>query len=535
MTDDYKDHDHATRGANLGRRQFLVGTMATTAAAALGVGAGAGIWSTAAVAQPKTGGHLRAGLSGGSTTDTLDPTRFTGTFMVCLSRTIRDNLIDLVEGNKLAPALATSWEPNSDATQWRFQLRQGVEFSNGKPFTADDAIASLNAHRGEDTKSAVKGLLERINSIAKEDSYTLLVTLKEGNADFPYMLTENHIPMMPSENGVADLESPVGTGLYKLEHFEPGVRARFTRNPNAWQQNELGFVDEITFLSISDATARQSALMGGDVDTIDRPEMKTIDRLERVPDVRVESVKSTKHYTMPMRVNVEPFDDVNVRRALKHAIKRDEFVSTVLNGYGTVGNDHPIGPGFRFHDPSIPQNEYDPEKARHFLRKAGYENLKVDFHVANAAFPSAVDSAVLFKESAAKAGIDINVVREPNDGYWSNVWNKKAFCASFWGARPVADMILSATYLSTAPRNESTFGTEKLDRLITGARSELDENRRQEMYSDVQRILHEDGGTIIPAFANDVMAMRKSVGTDGEYGGGWVMDGGHFAKRWWLK
>jgi peptide/nickel transport system substrate-binding protein len=96
-------------------------------------------------------------------------------------------------------------------------------------------------------------------------------------------------------------------------------------------------------------------------------------------------------------------------------------------------------------------------------------------------------------------------------------------------------MILSATYLSTAPRNESKFGTDKLDRLIKDARSELDEDRRQDMYSEIQRILNKDGGRIIPAFAQDVMAMRDYVGTDGQYGGGWVMDGGHFAKRWWLK
>lgn len=535
MTQDYRHHRAASPGMNLGRRQVLVGTMATGAAAALGVAPGSSLWTPAMAAQPKAGGHLRAGLSGGATSDTLDPRSFTGTFMVCLSRTIRDSLIDIVEDNKLAPALATHWEANADASQWRFELRKGVEFSNGKPFTADDAIASLNAHRGEDTKSAVKGLLEPVQSIEKAGSHTMVITLDAGNADFPYMLTENHMPMMPSQDGVADLTTPVGTGLYKLESFEPGVRARFTRNPNAWQQNELGFVDEITFVSMSDATSRQSALMAGDVDAIDRPDMKTIDRLDRVPDVRVVSVNSTKHYTMPMRVNVAPFDEVNVRRALKHAIKRDEFVSTVLNGYGTVGNDHPIGPGFRYHDPSIPQNEYDPDKARHFLKKAGHDSLNVDFHVANAAFPSAVDSAVLFKESAAKAGIEINVVREPDDGYWSNVWNKKPFCASFWGARPVEDMILSATYLSTAPRNESKFGTDKLDRLIKDARSELDEDRRQDMYSEIQRILNKDGGRIIPAFAQDVMAMRDYVGTDGQYGGGWVMDGGHFAKRWWLK
>ena len=97
----------------------------------------------------------------------------------------------------------------------------------------------------------------------------------------------------------------------------------------------------------------------------------------------------------------------------------------ILRGHGTLGNDHPIAPSVPFWA-DLEQRTYDPDKARHHLKKAGYENVKLDLSAADAAYSGAVDAAVLMKEHLAKAGMDVNVVREPNDGYWSNVWMKKA-------------------------------------------------------------------------------------------------------------
>lgn len=517
------------RTPSIGRREFI----SSLAAGGLTIAAANTLWATRASASPKHGGNLVAGIGGASASDDLDPRKWSDTFPMSVSRAFRDGLVELVPGNRLAPALAESWEPSADAKTWRFSLRKGVAFSNGKPFTSADAIASLNMHRGKDTQSNVKGLFLAVSDVRAEGDHTLVVELDGPNAQFPYLLTDPRVPMVLSVDGEVDTVSPVGTGAYLLEEFEPGVRAILIRNRSSWHGESQGFVDSATLVAINDATARQSALMAGEVDVINKPDPKTAKRLEGMRGIRVETIPSNIHMTMPMMVDSTPFGDVNIRNALKYAIDRNEFVEKVLNGYGVVGNDHPIGPGFKYHDASLEQRPYDPDKAKFYLDKAGVSSLNVDYHAADAAFEGAMDGAVLFQESAAKAGINVNVVRVPNDGYWSNVWNVKPFVASFWGSRPIEDMILSVCYHSESHVNETHWKNDQLDQLIVSARGELDEAKRAQMYSDAQHIIHNDGATIVPAFGMDVMALKDSVGTPEGFGGGWEMDGAHFVKRWW--
>ena len=161
--------------------------------------------------------------------------------------------------------------------------------------------------------------------------------------------------------------------------------------------------------------------------------------------------------------------------------------------------------------------------------------MKFDLHTSDAAYGGAVLAAQLFAEHWQKIGLAPNIVREPKDGYWSEVWNKKPFSACFWGPRPVEDLILSIAYLSDSPWNDSVINIPRVDELVVKARGELDQAKRTEMYREVQHLLSADGGTLIPAFGSDVAAVNKKVGVPSQLGGGWEMDGGHFIKRWWLK
>src|SRR5690606_32053323 len=128
------------------------------------------------------------------------------------------------------------------------------------------------------------------------------------------------------------------------------------------------------------------------------------------------------------------------------AVDREQWISSLLRGHGSVGNDQPIPQGQRYYNEDLPQRSYDPDKAKFHLKAAGYDRLELNLSAADAAFAGAVDAAVLFRESAAAAGFDINVVREPNDGYWSNVWAKKPFCMCYWTGRPTPDAIFSMIY-----------------------------------------------------------------------------------------
>ena len=518
------------QSTGMSRREF----MARGSAIGLSLMVFPHLLGTKAVAAPMKGGHLRAGLAGASTSNSLDCTTFDDTFMISIGHSIRDNLIELGQDNLVKPALAESWEPSADAKKWVFKLRKGVTFSNGKSLEPEDVIASINAHRGKNSKSGAKGLLTGIESIHRDGNDLIVFDLKTGNADFPYLLTDYHLNIAQAKDGKADYLSGVGTGLYTLESFEPGVQAKLKRNSNGWQ-SEFGFFDSAEFIAINDNNARLTALVSGAVDVINRVDLKMVGQLKKVKKVRILDVPSRRHYTLPMFADAAPFDNLDVRLALMYAIDRQEFLDKVLRGYGQIGNDHPIGPAFRYHAADIPQRSYNPDKAKYHLKKAGLSSLSVDYHCSDGAYVGAVDGGVLFKESAAKAGITVNVIKEPSDGYWSNIWLKKPFCASNWGSRPVEDMILSLAYLSDAKWNESHFRSEQLDQLIYSARAELDESKRRQIYRDIQLIIKDQGACIIPGFANVVQGLSTQVGTSDKIGGGWDMDGGHFLKRWWRK
>merc|ERR1712185_273387 len=141
--------------------------------------------------------------------------------------------------------------------------------------------------------------------------------------------------------------------------------------------------------------------------------------------------------------------------ALKLSIKRQELVDKILLGHGAIGNDHPISPTQAYHADNLAQREFDPDKAAFHYKKSGHSG-KIQLSDADAAFAGAVDAAQLMANSAKKAGIDIEVIREPNDGYWSNVWKNdaKGWCACYWGGRPAETMMFSAAYVAESKWND---------------------------------------------------------------------------------
>ena len=472
-----------------------------------------------------------SGLNDANTVDSLDSGLFNATYMICVSRAFRDSLVNVGQDNSMEPALAESWEASADAKVWRFNIRQGVEFHNGKSLTTDDVVASINMHRGDDTPSAAKGVFSGISDV-RVDGNTVVVELADGNADCPALFTDYHFGVVPAKDGKADVLSSHGTGPYLLKEYDPGVKTTLERNPNAWHGNDVAHADSHEVIAILDDTARQSALISGSVDLINRPALKGIGRLKKVKGVNILAIPSNLAFTHPMRMDVPPFDNNDFRMALKLSTPRQEFMDKVLFGYGVMGNDQPLGPQFPSYDATL-KPEYDLDKAKYHLKKAGLEGVKIDLSASNTSYGGAMDAAQLFQSHWGKIGVNLNIVREPQDGYWTNVWNVKPFCTCYWGPRPVEDMILSICYLSDSPWNDTLLKNARVDELVVAARGELDQNKRVAMYQEVQHIIAAVGGTIIPAFGTDVAAHRDTIGVSDQIGGGWEMDGGHYLKRWW--
>ena len=397
---------------------------------------------------------------------------------------------------------------------------------------AEDVIDSINHHRGKDSKSAAKGIVDPIKDIKKDGKYTVIIELDGGNADFPFIMSEYHLTISPAGPKGAELEKGIGTGPYMLVSHEPGVRALTKRNPNYWKKGRAHF-DEIETITINDVNARTNALKTGQIDAMNRCERKTVHLLEKMPNINVLQGNGTKHYTVPMITTIKPYDNNDARLALKYAVDREQLVKTILRGYGSVGNDHPIGQNQRYYASELPQRKYDPEKAKFHLKKAGLEGHTFKLHAADAAFGGAIDASVLYKESAAKAGIKIDVVREPNDGYWSIVWMKKGWSMCFWSGRVTEDWMFSTTYAADAGWNDTFWKHDRFNMLLKAGRAELNDAKRREIYVEMQKIVRDEGATVVPMFAADLTGISKKVVAE-NVAPDWEMDGMRFSERWWF-
>ncbi len=486
----------------MSRREFVGRAMALGVAAAT---ANAMLADAVRAAGPQTGGTIRLGIQGGATTDSLDPALAANFAAGQVNLLWGETLVQLVKGGGLEGRVAESFEGSDDAKTWRFKIRDGITFSDGRPVTAQDAAATIDRHSGEDTKSGALGLLRDIDSVAAEGN-TLVIGLKNANADLPYYMQDYHLVIQP-EGGKSDPLAAVGTGPYMLKDHEMGVRFLFEKNPNYW--GDYGYASEIELIVINDNTARVAALQSGQVDLIDRVPPRTAGLVGRAPNITVHSVPSAGHYVFIMHCNTAPFDNNDLRTALKYGINRQELVDKILFGYGSVGNDTPINESYPLYA-AIEQREYDPDKAKFHFDKSGFDGT-VLLRTSDNSFPGAPDAAALFQQSLAAAGIPLEIKREPNDGYWSEVWNKQPFCTSYWGGRPSQDQMFSTAYLSTADWNDTRFFNSQFDQLLLTARAELDQSKRQQMYTDMSNLIRDEGGLICPMFNDFIDAQSDRI------------------------
>lgn len=489
----------------LSRREFL------TRASALGVSAFAAntLYSTAAQAEtPNKGGHFKIGSAQGQSSDSLDPTLSASLVPNLNINTFGERLLNVDENGEIEYRLAESVETSDGGKTWHFRIRSGVEFHNGKTLTPEDVLRTLDRHAGEDSKSGALGVLRGIENMSA-DGDLVRIELSTQNADLPYLMTTYQLIIQP-DGGFDAPTAGIGTNAYMLEVDEPGVRHVYKKNPNYWDDSR-GHFDSVEILPINDATARTAALQSGQVHAINRVDPKVAGFMDRDDNIHVKSVEGPGHYVFVMHSDTPPFDNNDLRLALKYAINREEMVDKILRGYGAVGNDIPINATYPLFDDTIPQRRFDPAKAAEHYKKSGHDGTPIVLRVSDAAFPGAIEAAQLFQQSAAEAGITIELKREPADGYWSDVWNKQPFCASYWTGRPVQDQMYSIAYLSSADWNDTRFSNAEFDQLLLEARAEIDPAKRKEIYGRMGRIVRDEGGVIAPMFNNFIEAISTDL------------------------
>lgn len=523
---DWKSLQHALTLGRVDRRMFL------KYATSLGIGSIAAqtVLSKAGYAdEPKAGGVLRLAMGGGSSTDSLDPRTIGDTVPIVTGFFLYNSLVEIDAAGNATPELAESWEAKPGAVEWVFNIRKDVTFSNGKSLDADDIIYSINLHRGPDTTSGGAAVMKAIKDVKKLDQHQILVTLENADADMPTFFADYHMQVVP--NGFTDWSHPVGTGAFVLEHFQPGVHIQVKKRDGYWKAGR-GHLDGVDLTVVNDTMARINALVSGTVDSINRVDGKTASLLGG-SGVQLVRSPGAQHYTVPMMVDHKPFDNLDTRLALKYALDREAVLKTILNGYGTVGNDHPIRPTDPFCNKALPQYALDLDKARFHAKKANLGDTPMILSCSDGAFPGAVDLAVLYQASAAKIGLNVKIDRQPADGYWDNVWLKAPWCTSFWVARASATQVLTIAYQSAAPWNDTHWRKPAFDKLLAAAKADLDTAKRKEKLWELQRMLHDEGGQVVAVFADRLEACSTRVGGHTPHGLD-EMDNGRIGEKAWL-
>ena len=230
---------------------------------------------------------------------------------------------------------------------------------------------------------------------------------------------------------------------------------------------------------------------------------------------------------MPPRAsNLLPSANVGGYRAKRR--RRIEQASS----WWRARRERPASASFR--GEARPAGLCDAGRAASLFKKAGIADPKILLQASDAAFNGAVDEGALLQASAAKAGIKIDLKKEPADGFWDNVWLKGAFVSSYWGGRAAATQMLSVAYEANATWNETHWKNEKFEKLLADARSETDEAKRKPYIWEMQKMLNEDGGAIIPVFRDWLDAHNEKVGGHTPHGG-FDMDNDLIMEKAWIK
>jgi peptide/nickel transport system substrate-binding protein len=525
-SDDAAIENAIRRGAT--RRELLQMMLAGGVAMSAG-GLVLGRATRAVAATPTSGGHLKAAGWSSSTADTLDPAKasLSTDYVRCCALYNRLTFLnkDGVTQMELAESIDTA-----DAKVWTVKLRSGVTFHDGKTLSSNDVVYSLKRHLDADVGSKVNSIAKQITDVKTVDPLTVEITLANPNADLPTILSMHHFMIV--QDGTADFSKGVGTGAFKLETFEPGVKSIFVKNTDYFKP-EGPHLDSFEYFAISDDNARVNALLSGDIQIAASIKPRSMKLIETQPGFVLSQTTSGNYTNLNIRLDLEPGNKMDFVQGMKYLLNRELIQKSVMRGLAEVANDQPISPANIYHNAELKPKPYDPEKAKFHFEKAGLLGQAIPV-IASEAAGGSVDMATVVQQAGAEIGMNLDVQRVPSDGYWSNYWLKAPVHFGNINPRPTADILFSLLYASDAPWNESQYKSEKFDSMLVEARGSLDHAKRKEIYGEMQVMVAEEAGTIIPVYISNVDAISEKVkGLEANPLGGQM--GYAFAEYVWLE
>jgi peptide/nickel transport system substrate-binding protein len=450
------------------------------------------------------GGRLRVAGATSSTADTIDPARQTAVMDYCRCNMFYDGLAKLDEHQRPVLALAQAMDTR-DARTWMIKLRQGVLFHDGKPLTPADVVYSLSRHNDPAVGSTARTFMGQFQEVSAFGPDAVRIVLTGPNADLPNILGMQ--PFKIIRAGTKEFHTANGTGPFRCAEFNPGNRSVSLRFDDHWRGPvRLG---EVELFAISDESARINALLSGDVDLISEVNPRIAKRLVEQKMKLLES-KASGYTDLVMRLDQGHGRKPQFVEGMKLLMDREAMQRAIFRGYATIANDQPIPPSNPYFNAGLPQRPFDPDRAGFLFRKAGLAGATIPI-IASSAATKSEDMAVMMQEAGRRAGVNIDIQRQPPDGYWAHSWMKVPVGFGNINLRPTADIIFTQFFASSASWNESGWHNPRFDRLLLEARGSTDESLRHRIYSEMQGMIHRESGIGIPLFLSILDAHNPRV------------------------
>lgn len=418
--------------------------------------------------------------------------------------------------NITIPWLLEKWEASEDLKTWTLFCRKGIKFNHGPDFTADDVVFNFKRWLDPNSKSSLKGLFGSYlsaNDVEKVDDYTVKLHLSKPQVAVPEHMFHNPAAILSKDFEGDWVKQPVGTGMFTLEEYIVEERAVLKRREGYWRNGEDGkplpYLDSIRTVYLgSDPAPTVAALQAGDIDATLNLQPALLEALEGNPNIRIQDHVSSYTHVIRMRADRPPFDNVNLRQAIKACQDRESIREATQRKYGALGEDHHVAPNHPEYTPGEPPKR-DIDKAKALLKAAGYEN-GVTVQLATMDSEPVPTIAQLLKQQCEPAGINIQLNMMPANLYWDQ-WSEVDFGITSWAHRPLAIMVLGLAYRSGVPWNETHWSNAEFDQLLDQAEATLDLEARRKIISRIQTIMQEEGPVAVPRWNSLTLAAHKKV------------------------
>jgi len=453
----------------------------------------------------------------------LDPHSLNESLQLSVTSNVYETLVGRNKDLSLAPLLATSWKQTTP-TVWRFELRKGVQFHDGTPFTADDVVFSFGRAAGEG--SDMKAHVSEIKEVRKVNDLTVEIETREAFPILPDVITQIMIlskkwceanqatKPVDRRKGIENAASfrANGTGPFRVRERQPNVRTVFTRNGTYWGKIE-GNAQEIIYTPIANPATRVAALVSGEVDVMEPVPVQDIARINASPNARVITGPELRTIFLGMDQkrdellysNIKgknPFKDKRVRQAFYQAIDIAGIQRTVMRG-ASRPTGLLVGPGINGwtaeQDKRLP---YDVDAAKKLMTEAGYPNgFEVTMNCPNDRYVNDGQICQSVAANLAKIGVKINLAAETKGTYFPKVLRRDTSFYMLGWTPTTYDAHNALSSLTACPDEKGTgqfnlgaYCNPKLDELTKKVQSETDKAKRSELIKEAFKLHADDIG-----------------------------------------